>query len=239
MEGNIFHAVAGKFFRNGSCYTLLKKNSIADKLNTINFEGATPLDVAIDYENWNILNLFIQFDINEETIIKAIGELLSHYWHIGSSVIDKFIFQLIIKKGHLNKQECNFLLERAFDGNAWPFVLPLLNSSDLPQQGFERSFHWQVSDNPLLMAELAKFLTRVRSCDIFRKSIFNYSDNMLSIDRAYYFSSNEKHLFSFIHSKRKIVSKRIKKDVKTNHINYRLIKRLMYMYITPSLNMKS
>ena len=53
MEGNIFHAVAGKFFRNGSCYTLFKKNSIADKLNTINFEGATPLDVAIDYENWN------------------------------------------------------------------------------------------------------------------------------------------------------------------------------------------
>ena len=95
MNDNIFYEVASKLLKGRSCYKALKKESLIDKLNVLNFEGATPLDVAIDYENWNTLKLFIQFNIKEDTIVKAIGELLSHYWHIGSSIIDKFIFQLI------------------------------------------------------------------------------------------------------------------------------------------------
>lgn len=234
MNDNIFYEVASKRLKGRSCYTALKKESLIDKLNVLNFEGATPLDVAIDYENWNTLKLFIQFNIKEDTIVKAIGELLSHYWHIGSSIIDKFIFQLIIKKGYLNRQECNFLLERAFDGNAWPFVVPLLNCSDLSQQRIEKYFHWQVSDNPFLRTELATLLTKVRSNDIFRKSIFVYCGNILRIDQTYLFSTNEKKLSSYIYnSRRKVVAKRMKKNVTKNHIDYRLIKRLMYMYITP------
>ena len=111
MDNNAFHEVAGKKSFSRSCFALFTKDDIINKLNAINVEGATPLDVAIDYDNWNMLQLFMQFNINEDTIIKAIGELLSHYWHIGSSIIDKFIFQLIIKKGYLSKQECNYLLE--------------------------------------------------------------------------------------------------------------------------------
>lgn len=230
MEGNIFHEVASENSFSRFRPTLFTKDYIIDKLNAINDEGATPLDVAIDYENWNMLMLFIQFNINENTIVKAIGELLSHYWHIGSSCIDKFIFQLIIKKGHLTKHECNFLLERAFDGNAWPFIIPLLNFCDLPQQRVEKYFHWQVSDNPLLRTALVTLLTKSRDCNTFSKSIFIYSDNKLRIDQSRYALSNEKCLLSFIYRRRKIVAKRMKKNVRMNHINYRLIKRLMYMY---------
>ena len=230
MDNNAFHEVAGKKSFSRSCFALLTKDDIIDKLNAINVEGATPLDVAIDYDNWNMLQLFMQFNLNEDTIIKAIGELLSHYWHIGSSIIDKFIFQLIIKKGYLSKQECNYLLERAFDGNAWPFVKPLLNFSDLPQHRIESYFHWQVSDNSILKTALATLLTEIKGCDKINKSIFIYSDDKLRINQSYHFLANPKRLFSFIHRKRRIVTKRMKKEVRMSRINYRLIKRLMYMY---------
>lgn len=177
-----------------------------------------------------MLQLFIQFNINEHTVIKAIGELLSHYWHIGSSMIDKFIFQLILKKGYISKQECIYLVERAFDGNAWPFLVPLLSCSDLPQDKIEKYFHWQVSDTPLLRTTLITLLMKVRRGGMPSESIFAYSGQKLLINQTTHFFSNEKYLLSFIYWRRKIVTKRMKKDVRIGHINYKLIKRLMYMY---------
>lgn len=230
MEDNVFHEIASKKSFSRSCLALFTKDDIIDKLHEINFEGASALDVAIDYENWNTLRLFMQFNINDDTIVKAIGTLLSHYWHTGSSIIDKFIFQLIIKKGYLSKLECNYLLERAFDGNAWPFIIPLLNFCDLPQHRVESYFHWQVSDNPLLKTALSTLFTNIRGCDNFSKSIFICSDNKLRINQSFHFYSNEKNLLAFIYKNRKIVAKRMKKDVRMGRINYRLIKRLMYMY---------
>lgn len=236
MEVNIFHDIASRksfptlrpFF--SSCFSSFTKDSIIERLDTINFEGETPLDVAIDYENWSMLQLFMQFNINEYTIVKAIGELLSHYWHIGSSTIDKFIFQLIIKKGYITKQECTYLVERAFDGNAWPFLVPLLNCSDLPQDEVEKYFHWQVSDTPLLRTTLTTLLIEVRRCGMPGESIFACSRQKLRINHTTHFFSNEKCLLSFIYWRRKIVTKRMKKNVRMGHINYKLIKRLMYMY---------
>lgn len=211
MEANIFHEFASKksFFR--PCLTLIRRDSLIDKLNEKNFEDATPLDVAIDYENWNILQLFIQFNISEHTIVKAIGTLLSLYWHIGSSIIDKFIFQLIIKKGYLSKHECIYLLERAFDGNAWPFVVPLLNCSNLSHHRIENYFHWQIADMPILRTALADYLKKVKKRNLSNKSIFFCSDNKLRINQSIFFNFNEKCLLSFICRKRKIVAKRMKK----------------------------
>lgn len=230
MEANIFHEFASKksFFR--PCLTLLTRNNHIDKLNEKNFEDATPLDVSIDYKNWNILQLFMQFNISENTIVKAIGELLSHYWHIGSSTIDKFIFQLIIKKGNLSKQDCIYLLERAFDGNAWPFIIPLLNCSNLPYSRIEKYFHWQISDMPILRTALANLLKKAKQCNISNKSIFICSENKLRIEQSVFLRFNNYFLLSFVYQRRKIVSKRMKKNVRQNYISYRLIKRLMYMY---------
>lgn len=230
MKDNIFHEFASKRSSFRKCVMLLKGDSLVDKLNAKNFEGATPLDVAIDYENWNMLQLFMQFNISENTIVKAIGELLSHYWHIGSSTIDKFIFQFIIKKGYLSKQDCVYLLERAFDGNAWPFVIPLLNFCNAPYGRIEKYFHWQISDMPILRTALVNLLRKAKMCNMNSKSIFICSENQLRIDQSLFFKISEKTLLSFVYRRRKIVAKRMKKNVRQGHVSYRLIKRLMYMY---------
>ncbi len=230
MEDNIFHEFASKKSFLRPCLTLLRRNSLIDKLNAKNFEGSTPLDVAIDYENWNMLQLFIQFNVNKYTIVKAIGELLSHYWHIGSRSIDKFIFQLIIKKGYLSKLECVYLIERAFDGNAWPFVVPLLNCSNLSHHRIEKYFHWQIADMPILRTALANLLKKAKRRNQSDKSIFIYSDNKLRIDESIFINLNEKYLLSFIYRRRKLVAKNMKRNVRENKISYRLIKRLIHMY---------
>jgi hypothetical protein len=204
------------FFNSISCFLELDNDLLQEKFESIYkcFVGPNS-------------NLDI---IPQETIIKAIGELLSHYWHIGSSVIDKFIFQLIIKKGHLSKEDCIFLVERAFDGNAWPFVAPLWHCSDLPQHRVEQFFHWRVADYPLLRTALSALLTKVKESCVFGESIFIYSDDKLRIRESECFRTNEKKLLSFIYRRRKIVVRSMKKSVYSDHITYRLIKGLMYMY---------
>ena len=172
FDENIFHEMASKSKRR-SRLKLFTGDSLIEELNAMNFEEATPLDVAIDYENWNMLRLFMQFHIREENLVKAIGELLSHYWHTGSSTVDQLIFQLIIKKGHLSKEDCIFLVERAFDGNAWPFVAPLWHCSDLPQHRVEQFFHWRIEDYPLLRTALSALLTKVKESCVF-VSCFDY-----------------------------------------------------------------
>lgn len=229
LDENIFHEMASESKRR-SRLKLFTGDSLIEELNAMNFEEATPLDVAIDYENWNMLRLLMQFHIREENLVKAIGELLSHYWHTGSSTVDQLIFQLIIKKGHLSKEDCIFLVERAFDGNAWPFVAPLWHCSDLPQHRVEQFFHWQVADYPLLRTALSALLTKVKESCVFGESIFIYSDDKLRIRESECFRTNEKKLLSFIYRRRKIVVRSMKKSVYRNHITYRLIKGLMYMY---------
>lgn len=228
-EGNIFHEIAAHKHWLRSHLSLFANDKNLDKLHEKNDDGQTPLGTAIDYENWAALRLYIKFNINDDTIIHSLGEILSHYWHHGSSILDKFIFLLILKKGYLSKTECNYLAVRALDGNAWPFVAPLLNFSDLPQSSAEQNFHWQIADVPLLKTAVAALLAEERQCRLVGRSVFLCSDTKLSIN-PYIMKLNEKQLSSFIFRKRRRIAREIKKSVWNNRINYKLIKRLMYLY---------
>ena len=232
LEENVFHKIAS----NGSCFlrshlSLFASDKILDKLHERNIEGATPLDVAIDYQNWAVLQIFIRYNINDESIVQAIGNLFSNYDFIGSSVLDQFIIHLLLKKKCLSKQECNYLLRRAFDGNAWPFVRTLLHGSDLRQCDFEHCFNWYAAEAPHILDKiLSDFLAKERECSILSDSIFFWGDK-LRVKQSDSLYVNHISLLTFIHHRRKkMITKGMKAAVRKGKYSYKLIKRLYYMF---------
>ena len=232
-EENVFHKIAS----NGSCFlrshlSLFASDALLDKLHERNFEDATPLDVAIDYENRAALRIFIRYSINDETIVQAIGNFFSNYDFVGSSVSDLFIFQLILKKKCLSRQECNFLLRRAFDGNAWPFVSPLLHCSDLPRCDYENCFNWYVSEVPHMQDKtLSDYLAKERECCMPGNSIWNFTDDELRVAQSDSLYLNETSLLTFIqHRRKKMITRGMKDAVRKGKYSCRLIKRLMCVY---------
>lgn len=64
-------------------------------------DGNTPLDIAIDYGNRGILRKMLQYDLRNETIMQALGNLLSRYGYRGYRELDEDIFLYLCRKKRL------------------------------------------------------------------------------------------------------------------------------------------
>lgn len=227
---NILHELATVRRPLGAALKQFCNNSYAELLNLESDEGETPLDVAIDYSNWNMVRFFINFNMNNHTVVTAVGELLARYWHIGSVYHDEFILRLIIKKKQLNKQECSYLLKRAIEGSAWPYIIPLLRGCDLSIKDFEKYFHWQIAEKPHLSMLLSLKISAECRQNILSDSIFICCQDGLTIKLQDDSRLLESKLLSFIFQKRKIIARRMKKDIFRDCINYKMIRKVMRMY---------
>lgn len=231
-EENVFHKIASEKAISPSYLGYFARSSSSEKQNERNFMGVTPLDVAIDFRNWKAVQIFIRADLHNETMVEAIGNLLAGYWHLGSRNFDRFIFQLMAKKGLLSKQECSFLFERAFDGNAWPYIVPFFQSSGRAVENFEKYYHWQVAESTnLRSAALNALITEKCMQKISAGSIFICSDEGLRLNTALLRPYSESNLLSFIFRRRRIVTKEMKKFARSFcGMNYKTIKRMLDMY---------
>lgn len=156
-NGNHLHRMASSRGR-GKAYRALRSYVLShpEELNERNEWGHTPLDEAIDYENESMMELFLQGDLSNETLLTAIGDSLAQYWYTGAYRFrgvcrrDGFLFRLLERKMRFSISECNFLLRRALEGNAWPFVPSLFACGSLSAEEAEAFYHWQIADDAVL-----------------------------------------------------------------------------------------
>lgn len=147
-EGNYLHRMASERPR-GKAYLALRAYVLShpEELNERDERGHTPLDEAIYYENELMMNLLLQGELTEDSLLTAIGDMLAYYCYIGSSRQNAFLFRLMKRKGRFSEPECRFLLGRALNGNAWPFVPSLVACCSMSEEEAAGHYHWQIADN--------------------------------------------------------------------------------------------
>lgn len=190
--------------------------------------GNTPIDLAIDYRNWRALNIFIQGDLSHSCIVHAIGELLAQYWHIGSKTHDKFIFSLINKAKLLNKEDCEYLLRRACNGAAWPYLIPLLRIANSTCKNLKINFPWQILENNKLFNQITSRI--VGYMDNYNNNVFLIYNHKMQVESRIIEDKYNFHKMSFITKQRKCIARGLKKQVKMENIDINLISILLNMY---------
>lgn len=158
-EGNYLHRMASERPR-GKAYRALRSYVLSHpgELNERDEWGHTPLDEAIDYENERMMNLLLQGEVTQDSLLTAIGDMLAYYWYTGSSRQDAFLFRLMKRKERFSETECRFLLGRALDGNAWPFVPSLAACCSMSAEEAAGHYHWQIADNAALACAVTEML---------------------------------------------------------------------------------
>lgn len=148
MMGNYLHRMASERPR-GKAYLALRAYVLShpEELNERDARGHTPLDEAIYCENELMMNLLLQGELTEDSLLTAIGDMLAYYFYIGSSRQDAFLFRLMKRKGRFSESECRFLLGRALNGNAWPFVPSLVACCSMSEEEAAGYVHGQIADD--------------------------------------------------------------------------------------------
>ncbi len=227
----ILHHFAGKKWTPPIFLDYLNLIKIGCDLEKRDVCGNTPIDEAIDCHNWDALASFIQVQLSHTCIIHAIGELLAQYWHTGSAIHDQFIFSLIKKAEKLDKNDCEYLLRRACDGAAWPYLLPLLIVAQASPRDLKKNFPWQIEENNRLCYEIISKIEN--SIDDFKENmnIFSMEGQCLKIKPN--IIETKHHLYnkiSFIKAQRKCVTRSMKKQVKKEKIKIKFLSPLIRMY---------
>ena len=174
-------------------------------------DGNTPLDIAIDYGNRGILRKMLQYDLRNETIMQALGNLLSRYGYIGSRELDEDIFLFLCRKKRLEQGKCTYLFRRACDGCAWPFVIPFYRCSDT--SGIEpAACLWQRDDNPVLCRFLIRVLEQTDWAGVFDETVFRPLNKTLSVSFADQREGWD--MRSWLSRRRKMISRRMKKEAR-------------------------
>lgn len=147
-KGNDLHRMASERPR-GKAYLALRAYVLShpEALNERDDRGHTPLDAAIYHENELMMNLLLQGELTEDSLLTAIGDMLAYYFYIRSSRQDAFLFRLMKRKGRFSESECRFLLGRALNGNAWPFVPSLVACCAMIEEEAAGHEHGRIADN--------------------------------------------------------------------------------------------
>ncbi len=132
--------------------------SLEDKQNEF---GCTVLDVAIDARSAPFIWMLLREPMSRPVLLQGLGNQLSHYWHLGSSEMDALLFSFLAKLGHVPAEEGEFLLRRACEGLAWPYILPFLLVSGKSMPSLEGIVPYVVEDNPPLLAQVEADLRRL------------------------------------------------------------------------------
>lgn len=167
-EGNYLHRMASERPR-GKAYRALRSYVLShpEELNERDEWGHTPLEEAIDYENELMMNLLLQGELTEDSLLTAIGDSLASYRYVGAYRFrgvcrrDGFLFRLSERKKRFIVSECDFLLRRALEGNAWPFVPSLLACSSLSAEESEEHYHWRIADDGVLRRAVTATLATI------------------------------------------------------------------------------
>ncbi len=102
--------------------------------------GNTALDEAIACRSYALLEVLLQEPLSSPCLVRAIGNLLSNYYHMGSPALDTAILACICKAGTLMQEDCFYLLKRALHGAAWPYLIPLREGAAFPTP---TALHWE------------------------------------------------------------------------------------------------
>lgn len=230
-EGNILHELAAHKFTPFFYRKYYMGKNYNEEANQRDFMNNSPLDIASDMKNWTMFRLLIKLKLTDDTIVHAIGELFSHYLHVGSFYIDEFIFRLILKKGgYFNKEECAYLLGRAFDGMAWPYIYPLLPYTQEPIQCIDKYFHYIIADEKNLKLALKTRLIneKLNRCKDYH--IFSCHDDGLHIRIPKSHEQNAYFNSKFISEHRRKISKEMKHQARKWEVSFKLIKQMLSLY---------
>lgn len=230
-EGNYLHRMASKRPR-GKAYLALRSYVLSHpgELNERDEWGHTPLDVAIYYENELMMNLLLQGELTEDSLLTAIGDMLAYYFYIGSSRRDAFLFRLMKRKGRFSESECRFLLGRALNGNAWPFVPSLVACCSMSEEEAAGHYHWQIADNTDLICSVTEMLA-VSDHAVPLRSI---TDMIAGGRKGLFLTPSENgyivNLAACVASRRRHVGRRAKQKLNRWRIDWSLLKHLMSVY---------
>lgn len=232
-EGNYLHRMASERPR-GKAYLALRAYVLShpEELNERDEWGHTPLDEAIDYENELMMNLLLQGELTEDSLLTAIGDTLAYYFYIRSPRQDAFLFRLMKRKGRFSESECRFLLGRALNGNAWPFVPSLVACCSMSEEEAAGHYHWQIADN----ADLACTVTEMLA-------VSDHAVPLRSITDMIDAEGKERSLFlipaengyivnpaACVASRRRHVGRRAKQKLNRWRIDLSLLRYLMALY---------
>lgn len=230
-EGNYLHHMAserprGKAYLAARAYVL----SHPEELNERDEWGHTPLDEAIDYENELMMNLLLQGELTEDSLLTAIGDMLAYYFYIGSSRQDAFLFRLMKRKGRFSESECRFLLGRALNGNAWPFVPSLVACCSMSKEEAAGHYHWQIADN----ADLACSVTEMLAVSDHAVPLRRITDMIDGAGKGLFLTPSEDGYIvnpaACVASRRRYVSRRAKQKLNRWRIDLSLLRYLMAVY---------
>lgn len=233
-KGNDLHRMASERPR-GKAYLALRAYVLShpEELNERDARGHTPLDEAIYCENELMMNLLLQGELTEDSLLTAIGDMLAYYFYIGSSRQDAFLFRLMKRKGRFSEPECRFLLGRALNGNAWPFVPSLVACCAMSEEEAAGYVHGQIADDNTDRACSVTEMLAVSDHAVPLCCIMDMIDGegkgrallLTPCEDGYVFNSA-----ACVSARRCFIGRRVKQKVNRWRIDLSLLKRLMQLY---------
>lgn len=236
MMGNYLHRMASER-PHGKAYLALRAYVLSHpkELNERDDRGHTPLDEAIYDENELMMNLLSQGELTEDSLLTAIGDMLAYYFYIGSSRQDAFLFRLMKRKGRFSESECCFLLGRALNGNAWPFVPSLVACCSMSEEEAAGHNHGQIADDNTDRACSVTEMLAVSDHAVPLRRITAMIDGA-GKERGFFLTPSENGYIvnpaACVASRRRHIGRRAKQKLNRWRIDLSLLKHLMSVYLS-------
>lgn len=178
--------------------------------------GNTPLDVAIDMGNWACISLCLTYNPSEFTLYRALNTALQNFMCFRSDKkFNHIILELISSIHGISFQKNNKLLDSAIEGQAYPYIIPLLKAGYSLPNNIENHIPMYLYDAKDIDLFLSFYEIVERLADEFEfaeySPIFLQKGKLQSCIRYEY--------LLYPHFPRKI-NKRIKKQLSLKNIRY-------------------